>query len=163
MKLYQIDYKKLVLLLLPTPLRKSRMFAFLCALTFGVTALHEQFLKSRDRHLLRLRRNGQVCYLRGILNDEFDTKERRIRITDGKEGGDWVVARDEEEAYQLLVAGDGPMLYSEELIVVDADFFSVYVPWGKEEENKNTRLRSCLNEYKLISKKYVIKNEQTEF
>lgn len=159
MKLYQIDYKRLVLLLLPTFLRKTRIFAFLTSLVFSVSELHVKFLKNRDANLLRIRRNGQICYLCGMLNDELDPIERRIIITDGDVEGDWVFTMDEGEAHQLLIDNPGTLIYSETLIVANAAFFYVAVPWLREEENLNNRLKNYLNEYKLLSKKYTIRYE----
>lgn len=163
MKLYQIDFKRLVLLLLPTFLRRPRLFAFLCALTFGVAELHVRFLKLRDSDLLRIRRNGQVCYLRGLLNDELDPVNRQIKIRDAADEGDWVYAMDEGEAYQLLIDGTGTMVYDETLIIANTAFIYVLVPWKKEETNLNNRLHSYLREYKLLSKKYMIRYEQARF
>ncbi|MEG2276686.1 MAG: hypothetical protein RSA53_05555 [Odoribacter sp.] len=159
MKLFQIDYKRLVLLLLPTFLRQPRLFAFLNALTFSVSELYIRFIKNREVHLLRLKRNGQVCYLRGLLNDELDPEQRRITVTDGIQEGDWVFAMDEGEAYQLLIDHSGVIVYNESLIISNTAFFYVSVPWTKDEENLNNRLRNYINEYKLLSKKYMISYE----
>lgn len=159
MKLFQIDYKRLVLLILPTFLRKPRLFAFLCALTFGISELHTKFMKNRDRNLLRIKRNGLVCYLRGMLNEELDPDGRRIRIADGETEGNWIFAMDEEEAYQLLVSDPGILVYSENLIIENTAFFYVSVPWNSGDTNLNNRLRNYLNEYKLLSKKYIIRYE----
>ena len=89
--------------------------------------------------------------------------ERRIRITETDSEGDWVFAMDEGEAYQLLVNTAGPMVYSQDLIIGNTAFFNVLVPWGKEQTDLNNRLRNFLNEYKLLSKKYIIQYGQTEF
>lgn len=159
MRLFQIDYKRLVLLLLPTFLRKPRLFAFLCALTFGIAELHAKFLKDRNANLLRIKRNGQVCYLRGLLNDELDPEERRIQIKDGTTEGDWIFAMDEDEAYQLFIDTGGTMVYSEDRIISNTAFFYVFIPWSKEQTDLNNRLRNFLNEYKLLSKKYIIQHE----
>lgn len=159
MKLYQIDFKRLVLLLLPTFLRKPRLFAFLCALTFSVRELHAKFLKNRNENLLRIKRNGQVCYLRGMLNDELAPEERRIQIKDGTTEGDWIFAMDEDEAYQLFIDTGGIMVYSEARIISNTAFFYVFIPWSKEQTDLNNRLRNFLNEYKLLSKKYIIQHE----
>lgn len=162
MRLFQIDYKRLVLLLLPTFLRKPRLFAFVCALVFSISELHVKFLKSRNANLLRIKRNGQVCYLRGLLNDELDPIERRIQVTDATAEGDWVFAMSEGEAYQLLINAEGVLVYSEDLIIGNTAFFNVLVPWGKEQADLNNRLCNFLNEYKLLSKKYIIQYGQTE-
>lgn len=162
MKLFQIDYKHLILLLLPTFLRRSRIFAFLCALTFGVSEMHGRFLKNREANLLRIKRNGQVCYLRGLLSDELDAEKRRIIISDGYVEGDWIFAMTEGDAFQLLIDKPGIMVYSGDTIIGNTAFFYVDVPWGKDDENLNNRLKNYLNEYKLLSKKYIIRYEQTK-
>lgn len=163
MKLYQIDYKKLVVLLLPTFMRKPRLFAFLHALIFGISELHVKFLKSRNANLLRIKRNGQVCYLRGLLNDELDPVGRRILITDVTAEEDWIFALDESDAYQLLINTAGEIVYSEDLIIGNTAFFNVSVPWTNDNTNLNNRLRDFLNKYKILSKNYIFNYEQTEF
>ena len=55
------------------------------------------------------------------------------------------------------------MVYSQDLIIGNTAFFNVLVPWGKEQTDLNNRLRNFLNEYKLLSKKYIIQYGQTEF
>lgn len=159
MKLYQIDYKKLVVLLLPTFMRKPRLFAFVRALTFSLSELYTQFSENRERNLDQIQLNGQVCYLRKMLNDELDSEKRRIMITDETETGSWVFAFIEGDAYQLLVDRPGITVYSESLIIADTAYFHVSVPWGKEDDNLNNRLRNFLNKYKLLSKKYTISYE----
>lgn len=162
MNLYRIDYKRLVLLLLPTFLRKPRLFAFLSALTFSISELHVKFIKNRDANLSKIKRNGQVCYLRGMLNDELDPQERRIRITGADKEGDWVFAMEEEFYNQLFVYTEGTMVYSEDLIISNTAIFTVSVPWKEEQTDLNRRLRNFLNEYKILSKEYLIQYGQTK-
>lgn len=191
MRLFQIDYRRLVVLLLPTFLRRSRMYAFLTGMVFGVEELHRRFTRSRDANLLRCRRNGQVCYLRALLNDELDAVQRRIRLDDASQPGEWVMIYDENASYQTLVGsergyGGNPIsnsisnvdlqsggglglgsdrglgsgavhiLYDEGSILENTSFFTVTVPWNVKMEDSTNRLRSLLNEYKLLSKTYLI-------
>lgn len=168
MELYQIDYKRLVLLLLPTFLRQPRLFAFLRAMVFSVSEMHGKFLKQRNTNLLRIKRNGQVCYLRGLLNDELDQTDRLITVTDGEADGNWLFAFSEEIASQLLIQKEANsstetpivhLLYSEAKIIANTALFIVSVPWPETDKNKTERFISLLNEYKLLSKKYTIKYE----
>lgn len=201
MKLFQIDYRRLVLLLLPTFLRRPRIYAFLSAMVFGVEELHRQFTRQRDANLLRCRRNGQVCYLRALLNDELDPVQRRITLDDASQPGEWVMIFDENASYQTLIQsepgnGGNPIsnsnfqsgsnsgtdsvsdrgfgsvpgsgfrsssfsvpvhiLYDEGSILENTSFFTVTVPWNVKMEDSTNRLRSLLNEYKLLSKTYII-------
>lgn len=221
------------------------MYAFLSAMVFGVEELHRQFTRSRDANLLRCRRNGQVCYLRALLNDELDAVQRRIRLDDASQPGEWVMIYDENASYQTLVgsergyggnpisnsisnvdskpggglglvgglglasvrgsgSGSGSVsvfrsasntqsgsgsgtdsvsvrglgsgtdsvsdrglvgdlgsgavhiLYDEASILENTSFFTVNVPWNAKMEDSTNRLRSLLNEYKLLSKTYLI-------
>lgn len=81
---YNVDYNKLVILLLPTFLRKPKLIAFLRALITPLSNLHYQFLQhQRDDHY-KLDHNWQVCYLEKVLNDRFDVSVKRIRIIEGE-------------------------------------------------------------------------------
>lgn len=163
MKLFQIDYRRLVLLLLPTFLRRSRLYAFLTAMVFGIEELHRHFTRQRDANLLRCRRNGQVCYLRALLNDELDPVQRRITLDDASQPGEWVMIFDENASYQTLIQSEPGkeskavhILYDEGAILENTSFFTVTVPWNVKMEDSTNRLRSLLNEYKLLSKTYII-------
>lgn len=80
---YKIDFDKLVLLLLPTFLRKPVLFGYLKAMIEPVANLHYKWsLTVRDANLKKLKYNCQRCYLRGALNDNYDNVERRITIGD---------------------------------------------------------------------------------
>lgn len=160
MKWFEIDYKRLVLLLLPTFLRRPRLYAFLTAMTFGVEELHRQFSRQREANLLRCRRNGQVCYLRALLNDELDPVQRRITLEDASQPGNWLMIYAENASYQTLIRSEPGaavhILYDEAAILENTSFFTVTVPWNAQMEDSTNRLRSLLNEYKLLSKTYII-------
>lgn len=79
---YKVDFDKLILLLLPTFLRKPLLFGYLKALVLPIASLHYQWLQMRDENLKKLSYNCQRCYLRGALNDNFDPDLRRITIGD---------------------------------------------------------------------------------
>lgn len=79
---YKIDFDKLVLLLLPTFLRKPVLFGYLKALISPIASLHYRWSKMRDENLKKLSYNCQRCYFRGALNDKFDPVLRRITFDD---------------------------------------------------------------------------------
>lgn len=79
---YKVDFDKLVLLLLPTFLRKSVLFGFLKALISPIASLHYRWSKMRQENLKKLSYNCQRCYFRGALNDKFDPVLRRITFDD---------------------------------------------------------------------------------
>jgi hypothetical protein len=80
---YKIDYAKLVVMLLPTWLRKERFIAFVSSMVAPLNSLSYRFTKKRNQDHYKLTHNGQVCYLRKVLNDAFDPTLRRIQIVDG--------------------------------------------------------------------------------
>mgnify|MGYP000252482231 FL=1 len=71
------------MLLLPTFYRKPLIAAFAQSMVQGVNIVYGNFMRWRQDKQYRLSHNGQVCYLRAVLNDQFDPIERRITITDG--------------------------------------------------------------------------------
>ena len=56
MKLFQIDFQRLILLILPPCLRFPRIYALLLAMTFGIEELYRSFSRQREANLTRLRR-----------------------------------------------------------------------------------------------------------
>ncbi|MBF2708790.1 hypothetical protein [Flavobacterium soyangense] len=78
---YKIDFDKLILLLLPTFLRKPVLFGYLKSLVAPITSLYHRWSLLRDDNLEILKYNSQRCYLRGALNDRYDPDERRITIS----------------------------------------------------------------------------------
>lgn len=78
---YNIDFNRLALLLLPTFLRKPKLFGFVNALVKPVADLHYMWLWGvRDINIKKLSYSGQRCYLRKALNDRADPVLRRIYI-----------------------------------------------------------------------------------
>ena len=79
---YKVDFDKLILLLLPTFLRKPILFGYLKALISPIASLHYRWSKMREENLKKLSYNCQRCYFRGALNDKFDPVLRRITFDD---------------------------------------------------------------------------------
>ncbi|MRI64681.1 hypothetical protein EDM00_11895, partial [Ornithobacterium rhinotracheale] len=79
-RIFNIDLPKLVLLLTPTFLRKARFKAWLVSLVYPLTSVQNTFQRSRGEDIYKLEHTPQVCSLEAMLNDHFDTEQRRIRI-----------------------------------------------------------------------------------
>lgn len=84
---FNVDFNKLVILLLPTFLRKPINVAYLQAAVVPIANLHQLFLNYRTDDHYKLDHNWQKCYLQKVLNDSFDVSERKIRIESGKKTG----------------------------------------------------------------------------
>ena len=82
MSKYDVKFKRLALLLLPTFLRRPLIAAVAYASGIPVQYLYVRFIRWKQDTDYRLNNNGQVCYLRAVLNDMFDPGLRRITISD---------------------------------------------------------------------------------
>jgi hypothetical protein len=147
---YKIDFDRLILLLLPTFLRKPVLFGFLKAMVFSVSSLYDLWKQLRVTNLKKLSYNSQRCYMRGALNDVADPFDRRIYI-------DEVPALDENYLYQpeenLDFYLDTMWLdlnYTEQGETVD---FLVYVPESVKATKEN-EIIATLEFYKLAGKTY---------
>jgi hypothetical protein len=159
MRLFQIDYRRLFVYLLPTFLRGSVIRAFLWAATSQINSLYNSFMLNRTNNLYRLKMNGQVCYLRRVLNDAFPQANNQIRIEDGARVGWWQYAWDEDfdpTNLYLLITDDGTLFWDEESILASVSGFLVYVPRSIFDVNNDAKIRALLNNYKLLSKSYTI-------
>ena len=79
-KCFELDFKKLILMYLPTFRRKYITFNFLYVLISPIEKMYIDFLKVRKRNIDSLTHNYQICSIRKRLNDVFDRTERRIKI-----------------------------------------------------------------------------------
>lgn len=83
MKYYNLNFRTLVILLLPTFLRKPRFIAFLQTAIVPLSNLHTKFLQRQKEDHYKLDHTWQKCYLQKVLNDAFDVDLRRITIDEG--------------------------------------------------------------------------------
>lgn len=159
MSKYDVNFKRLALLLLPTFLRRPLMASVLYASVTPLGHIHTKFMQFRRDTNYRLTHNGQVCYLRAILNDTFDLEQRRITITDTSQnvGALLVYQRDEDRAIRVPYRNTGRVLLVNRRGFggVSQFDFVVNVPLellGLDE----ARLRAVVNTYKLVSKRFAI-------
>lgn len=153
---FKISFDKLVIQLLPTFLRKPRMIAFITLFSKVLTDLHNAWLVKKTADETWLNHNSQVCYLRKVLNDEFDDLQRRIRITDGQL----------YERKYIYTLGEKKPVYLGKLFIrqtVDyadtgIDFFVVVSTEITNMEQNKFKLEAWVNRYKLASKRYKIIN-----
>ncbi len=158
---YNVNIKRLALLALPTWLRRPLVGALIYAGVSPLGRLLQELRAYRKTTSYRLKHNGQVCKLRGVLNDEFDPDLRRIKIEDSdsaesreassvwlREMGRWVMLpRRDAGAVSIHREGfSGTSGYD----------FWVTVPEELRAAETETRLRATVNMYKLASKRYAI-------
>lgn len=151
MKVFELDIKKLGVLLLPSLLRKAKMVAWIGALLSPLGSLHGNFLNKRKIDLYRLEHNGQKCYLRKALNDAFDKENRRIRIEDTpRKPTKYLYTRAENKSVYL-----GKMYLNTRGFGLDEGVdFVVHLP--KELDEQELEVKVLVDYYKLASKRYMI-------
>jgi hypothetical protein len=180
-KIFDIDYKRLIVLLLPTFLRKPILFSFLKALIQPLIKIYDSFLLNRTQNLYKIDTTGQVCYLRKMLNDNFDSEQRRIYIGEGL-ASDWIFVYLKslfntsggkqptcvgnadslsttigKKTYVFNSENTGVTLISKQGTVGASGLdFTVMVPSELRGIVDESRLTSLINYYKLASKRYAI-------
>ncbi len=159
--IFNVNIKRLALLALPTWLRRPLVGALIYA---GVSPLGRQLQELRayrSATRYRLSHNGQVCKLRGALNDEFDPELRRIEIEDleSMESREASTAWQRETGRWVMIPqrGSGAAIIHREGFSGTSGYdFWVSVPDELRDVETETRLRAIVNMYKLASKRYVI-------
>ncbi|KVV16147.1 hypothetical protein [Flavobacterium sp. TAB 87] len=149
---YKIDWDRLILLLLPTFLRKPVLFGYIKALIAPIASLHYKWEQLRVANLKKLSYNSQRCYLRGALNDIADPDQRRIYIDEVPELNASYLYQPEENLDYYLDTMFLDLDYTATGETVD---FIVYVPEQILTDKKN-EIIATLEFYKLAGKAYKI-------
>lgn len=150
--MYNLNIDKLLVLLIPTFLRKPKLIAWLRTLAMPLNKLLDDFKVHRERDLYNLTHNSQVCYLRKALNDEFDPQLRRIKIEDGTRNiRRYIYQRNVNRPLYL-----GRMfLYLRGNYIDGGVDFVVVLPRGLEYDKY--KLEALVNFYKLAGKRWTIR------
>lgn len=162
--IYNINFARLLINLLPTFLRQPVIYGILHA---GGRVLgnktYSDFMRARDEHNYKLNHNGQVCYLRAVLNDAFGGG---FDILEVERRGDWLYAITEGGSDILLAVGEEdtaaevqngrkvPLVYNEVLLNASQNSFIVSVPYNIYQTNLPA-VAALVDKYKLISKRAI--------
>lgn len=168
-QIFNLNIRKLSILLTPTFLRKERFLAWLYCLVYPLEFVYEAFLKRRTEDIYKLEHTAQVFSLEKVLNDAFDIAERRIRIGDVERKEPFYIFSEAENTpafiYQEQENKEPIYLYSEGVSVKGGYDFMVYLPleiWNAEKtevsigEYRFYAIEALLDFYKLGGKKYKI-------
>lgn len=164
MSFYDLKVKRLALLLLPTFYRRPLIAAFAQSVVQGVNQIYGDFMKWRQDEDYRLSHNGQVCYLRAALNDNFDPIERRILVEDEWSGslqGQRVFCRETGRfIFAPMRSVRTPFILNRRGFGgVSGEDFWVTVPRALRGVLNEARLDAVVNTYKLASKRWTINYE----
>lgn len=156
-RIFDIDYRRLITLLLPPPLRQPAIQEWLNILAYPVQLLYNDFRTNRKNNLYRLGITPQVCFLQKALNDRYDYTARRIHIIDPKfYDQEYIYQRVESKPIYLYgkTAGSPRIIYLRQETNAITVAFLVLLPTDlrfTEEE-----MRAFIDSYKLASKDYKI-------
>jgi hypothetical protein len=155
-RIYDINYRKLVALLLPTFLRAPLTLAFLRSAAHPAALLKSRLDTYRADTDYRLQHNGQVCRLRKALNDRFDPVARRIRISDADTNRQIAVIHVREVARWKIVPQRpaATVLNRRGFAGAGGHDFIVGVP--AECMSRRDEIAALTDIYKLVSKRYLI-------
>lgn len=155
---YDIDYKKLALLLTPISLRKPLLMAVMYLFVSPLSRMAKQFDSFRTDTNYRLTHNGQVCYLRAVLNDIFDNVNRRIRIEDLDPQKELLVWKRSQNNFVMVPERNaGAVIISKRGFGGHDGFdFVIVCPAALRGSIDEARMRAIVNNYKLTSKRYTI-------
>ncbi|MCD8177319.1 MAG: hypothetical protein LUE98_07805 [Tannerellaceae bacterium] len=155
---FDLNIKKLGLLLLPTFLRRPVIASLMYASVTGLHYIYSNFLRVRTGQNYRLTHNGQVCYLKAVLNDSFDTTSRRIRISDSSEASEIsiIYKREEEKPVYLWQRKEGGgMIINKRGFSGTQNFdFYIEIPYSLYNTLQIEQVAALANTYKLASKRY---------
>lgn len=149
---YNLNIKKLSILILPPLLRKIKIINYLFSLIKPLEILHYSWLQFRFDNIYKLNHNSQICYMQGMLNDRFDPIQRRIIITNSHRYKQQYIYTEVEKKIKYLGT-----IYLRQ----DADFedngadFLVLVP-VELLNNDNFEMKALIDYYRLASKRYKI-------
>lgn len=154
---YDIDYKKLALLLMPVRLRRPRLASLVYVTVSQVQRTARLFGSFRADTDYRLAHNGQICRLRAVLNDKYDPVRRRILIEDIaslpesllhlRSSGLFLVAPSRPGAITLSRRGFGSFSTYD---------FTVVLPAAMRGDINEDQLRAVVDTYRLAGKRYTL-------
>ncbi|WP_407512769.1 hypothetical protein [Elizabethkingia miricola] len=150
---YKVDFRKLGASILPTDWRSSSVIALVNTLTAPLQQIVDEFNANRIYNLERASVNGQVCHLRGILNDKYDF-DRRITIEDPISKSETYIYTDAENKPKYL--GELALYPESEFSGKNVDFI-VKVPNILKDYHE--QIYATVDYYRLASKRFRIEYE----
>lgn len=151
--MYEINFIALILELVPAILQFPVILGYTNALVTPIKGVYSDFKSNRTQDWYVLNHNGQVCYLRGALNDKFDSSERRIYIVDGNQY---------QRFYIYSTAENKPKYLGTKFIRLRSDYadtgvdFIVVCPYALRNDINPFEINALIDKYKLVSKRHKV-------
>jgi len=166
-RIYDVNMKRLALLLLPTAWRKSGIGALLYAAITPPSEVLTSLQQFRREQTDEMMRNGQVCRLRSVIRETAKTlsgdveQSGKITIEDAESRGELsklLIAKREKQDWCMIskrAKGNAMPVSRRALERTNCDFW-VNVPSGMLSTAQEQRLRAVIDRYKLTTKRYEI-------
>lgn len=148
-KIHQIDFERLVVLLLPSRMRGVRLMSLVRALVAPVASLSARRLAEREERLFWLRTTGQRRQLRYALNRWFGVEG--FEIEDATSRGTWLMVHSEKSPNYPTMIDNTTLLYSEKTVVGEHAFV---VRYPKELAEKEAIIKVIVDRYKMAGKSF---------
>jgi len=153
----QINWNRLIVLLLPVRLRTATLHGYISSLIAPLVSLYNSLLSYNAITTYKLRHTSQVWSIEKVLNDEFDPVERRVRIFDA--GGNSIVPLYPDADLRSVSLDDdltGCLILQADSGYDNGDFdFVVRLPY-RYADSQVYHMKSLVNFYKLAGKRYDI-------
>lgn len=186
MRIYNIDFYKLVKNLLPQFLQKKGVLSWVDTSNFfwvtsdgqawntGEATRHLQWLKSLvaplfslnaifgvyvDEVRAQLYMTGQVIYMEHYLNDIFDNNARRIYIEDGDASLPLIMYnKDETDSFTIYNKSENQ---TDSILLNRSDLenqvdFKIKIPWENIPTIEKNKMAAHVNKYKIAGKRFSI-------
>jgi hypothetical protein len=154
---YDIDFLKLPCQVVSRPNRKPLFMVVVKAALYPFIFLHNHFTTYRKAKIYQLTITSQVVYLERLLNDRYDSTQRRIFIDDAIEHEPLFIYQEAElkPVFMYLESEASPQfLYTDGEAGEAKDDFVVFVPI--DAAFTEIEMRSLIDSYRLTGTKYTI-------
>lgn len=166
-RIYDVNMKRLAMLLLPTAWRQKGLGALLHAMVSPAGEVLTSLQQFRREQTDEMMRNGQVRRLRSVIRETATMlsgdaeNSSKITIVDAESRGELskpLIAKREKRDWCMVskrAKGDAMPVSRRALERTNCDFW-VNVPSGLLSAAQEQRLRAVIDRYKLTTKRYEI-------
>ncbi len=157
MQIYNVNFIRLMKMFTIIMLRTTVLFEeILKSCTVALTNVHTELMRFRNEVFAQMQYTPQICSLRKLLNDKYDRIQRRIYIIDGVERNYTMMYRTNENKPLMMSSGSYELINRRDNVFLPDEFLVVIPTSLSMLENK---VKTSLNQYKLVTKKYKIRYE----
>ncbi len=158
---YRVDFRRLVVLLLPGLLRRPRQTALLQWLTTPVRSLYARFVAYEAQVRRELSYNSQVLLFEAALNDRFDPAVRRIYLTNSDVElspvyVNFVAEQQPNPAAYFRSEGQAPVYLFRWVEFSQQADFVVHAPAVLRTPQTISQLNAAIRRLKLANKQYLL-------